>query len=299
MTRRAEQLSVNSAWLSAVLALAALLLFVIRLPGSMQFDTFAFFDTGANLSIQSLLSRGYRPTVDFTYIYGLLCLAFGRVWFSALGFTPLACIAAVPVADILIIRGMVRFATALRLNVAGVLLLIVATPYTIPSSYLNLCNLLEAVFLCNALAEQACGNRRTALALVTGCAFVKPSMAYVYGFVLVVLIIARAFQRRTDLLRRIGSDIYPAVLTGAAMSVLLAAMFGVSPLLNSLFPTGAMKIYAAQNFGFFHEGGRGFWSPPGVHWTYYISSPAGPWIAGSLVLIAAGALRRGSLVRDS
>jgi hypothetical protein len=283
-----QQISVNAVWLSAMLALAALVLFVIRLPGSMQFDSFAFFDTGANLTIQNLLNRGYRPTVDFAYLYGLLPLAFGHFWFSALGFTPLACIVAVPVADILIVWGMVRFATALRLNIAGVLLFIAATPYTIPSSYLNLSNLLEAVFLCHALAEQARGNRRAALALVTGCAFVKPSMAYVYGFVLLVLMIAGAFRHRTHLLRRIGSDIYPAVLTGVTMSVLLATMFGVSPLLNSLFPTAGIKIYKAEHFGFFHEGGRGFWAPPDVHWTYYVSSLAGPWIAGSLFLIVAG-----------
>ena len=45
-----------------------------------RFTRFAYCDSGTDLTIQALLARGYRPTVDFGYIYGLLPLLINKLW---------------------------------------------------------------------------------------------------------------------------------------------------------------------------------------------------------------------------
>jgi hypothetical protein len=67
-----DRLPISKGLLFAILIAEAFSLFVIRLAGTLQFDNFAFFDTGSNLTVQYLISRGYRPTFDFIYPYGLL-----------------------------------------------------------------------------------------------------------------------------------------------------------------------------------------------------------------------------------
>src|SRR5690242_18548790 len=72
------------------LAAELVALFVIQLPVSMTFDLFAFGDTGANFTIQHLVSLGLRPAIDFGYHYGLLPILAGKIWFSVFGATPIA-----------------------------------------------------------------------------------------------------------------------------------------------------------------------------------------------------------------
>ena len=200
-----DRLAISQRLLFAVLAVEAVAIFVFRLPQTLTFDNFAFFDTGSNLTAQYLISHGYRPALDFGYPYGLLPLLFGRVWFGVCGLTPIACVAVTPLIDILIIWGFVRFAANLKLNLAGVLIILLTATLTIPSSFLNLTHVIEPVLLIHALADQAGGNRRRALALATAALFVKPSMAYFLGFVLLgfiaVGLLARSWTA-TALFRR-------------------------------------------------------------------------------------------------
>ena len=75
----------------------------------------------------------------------------------------------------------------------GIALVVVAMPWAALASYINLTHAIEATLICHALAEHALGRRSRALALLTACLFVKPAMAYIYGLLLVLLIIRDAW----------------------------------------------------------------------------------------------------------
>jgi hypothetical protein len=282
-----DRLAIPRYFLFAILSVEALALFVIQLAGTLQFNNFAFFDTGSNLTVQYLISRGLLPTLDFDYPYGLLPLFFGRVWFSICGLTPIACVAAVPLIDIFVVWGFVRFAANLKGNLAGVLIILLTASLTIPSSLLNLTHGIEPVFLLHALADQGGGNRRRALALATGALFVKPSMAYFVGLVLFSFIVADCLRNRERPLRAIISETYPAVLVGITIAIILVASFGPIPVARSMLPAQGLAIYHAHNFGFFNGAGRSFLAPQGAPSSYYFANIAGPWSAYTVALVVA------------
>src|SRR4051794_8582622 len=63
---------------------------LLQAPNELFFR-YAFGDSGTSLTIADLVRRGYRPTIDFGYIYGLLPLLINRIGFTAAGATPGAC----------------------------------------------------------------------------------------------------------------------------------------------------------------------------------------------------------------
>src|ERR1700730_10756522 len=87
--------------LVALFSLETLAINVARLPESMRFDSYAFCDHGANLTLQYLIASGLRPSLDFGYHYGLLPALVGRIWFALFGATPFAYQAAMVVAGLL------------------------------------------------------------------------------------------------------------------------------------------------------------------------------------------------------
>jgi hypothetical protein len=265
-----------------------LVLAIAATPSSLSFDAYAFGDVGTNLNDQDLMERGYRPNVDYGYAYGLLPLLFGRAWFPLLGTSPAAYRAAMALFQALMAWGLARFATAARVGPAGVGLLLVAMPYAVFPNYPFLAYALESTLLIHALAEHAHGRRGVALALLTACCLTKPSMAYIYGFLLLLLslwdIVARGGDRRREIL---GLVIPPAA-TGAVLALVLIAVFGVASLARTLLPLTGGEIYRHQGYGFFRGIGRNFWLPPGGRLAYYVGTVAGFWIAGSLFLVAGG-----------
>jgi hypothetical protein len=283
-----ERLAIGTRFLFAILSAEALALFALRLAATLQFDKFAFFDTGSNLTVQYLIGAGYRPTIDFFYPYGLLPLWLGRTWFRIFGFTPIACIATVPLIDVLIVLGFVRLAANLKLNLAGVLIIVLTASLTIPSSFPNLAHGIEPIFLVHSLADQAGGNRRRALALAATCLFVKPSMAYFLGLILIAFMVIERLRIRVRALRLFFREIYPAALVVTSIAAALAVSFGPAAVLRSLIPTQGLAIYRAQGFGFFNSGGQLFLAPRGTPWSYYFANVAGPWIAYTIVLSTAG-----------
>lgn len=54
-------------------------------------------------------------------------LSFGRLWFALLGLTPRTCVALIPLFDLLIVGGLVRFAKNVRSVLSGILLLALST----------------------------------------------------------------------------------------------------------------------------------------------------------------------------
>ena len=277
--------------LIAVFMAESLALALLQLPLNLDFSGFALMDQGSNLTVQKLLDRGLIPTVDFGYQYGLLALLIGRSWFALLGRTPEAYAAAMLIFDLLIAWGLARCAYALRAGPVGITLLLFTMLATTLGSYINLAHACEATLICHALAEHANGRRPRALALLTACLFAKPVMAYVYGFLIVLLIV-----RRGGILGLMRSA--PAAMAiGALLLTGLAAWFGLEPVVQSLLPLRGAEAYKSLNYGFFFGIGRAFWLPTGVTPRHYMFTPAGHYLVGSVVLVAAAIASIWRLVR--
>jgi hypothetical protein len=273
--------------LFAILAVEAFALFGLRLAGTLQFNRFAFFDTGSNLTEVYLVSHGYRPTIDFIYHYGLLPILLGQIWFRIWGLTPIACVIATPLIDIFIVWGLVRFAANLRMNWSGVLLVLLTGSLTIPWTFLNFAHGIEPVFLIHALADQGGGSRRRALALATAALFTKPSMAFFLGLILLGFMVIECLHDCARPLRAFMYQIYPAALVGIAIASVLAASFGLAAVARSMIPTQGFLMYRAQAFGFFNGAGRSFIAPQKAPSIYYFVSIVGPWIVYTIVLVVA------------
>jgi hypothetical protein len=269
----------------------AIVLAIAQLPLSMSWDTFAFMDQGANLAIQNLLGRGLLPTVDFGYLYGLLPLLVGRVWFSVFGLTPIAYAGAMLVVDLLIAWGLARCILAMKAGPAAIALVAIAMPFAALGSYINFAHAIEAVLICHALAEHALGRKSRALVLLTACLFVKPTMAYAYGFLLTLIILR---DGRAIGVRGVLRALTPAIAVAVILLAVCGFWFGLKPIMHTLLPVTGARDYQYMNFGFFRGVGRQFWLPQDMRPAYYVFNPAGHYLIGTVILVCAAAV---SLVR--
>jgi hypothetical protein len=246
-----------------------------------RFTRFAYCDSGSDLTIQALIARGLRPTIDFGYIYGLLPVWINSLWQAVFGTSPSACRGASFVCNLALAWGLARFSSSAHVGLVGIALIAAALPDMLLTSTLVLVHALEHALLVNALALQAAGRRGPALALATACLFVKPSMAFVYGF---LLLIAIATNERGHWRRSLA----PAVVTGLTLAAMLATVYGIRPLLTTLLPGNGLEVYKQSGHGFFHGSGRAFWVIPGGGLRDYLRYEVGSWIAGSIVLVGGG-----------
>jgi hypothetical protein len=218
-----------------------------RIPFGLSFDQWAFMDAGGNLTAQYLIQQGYRPAIDFGYLYGLLPLLVCRLWFSVEGATPVACIILISLLNLSIGWAFARLALHLRLTACGIFLLSVAMPYAVQAIYPNIAHALEAALLANALAEQAAGRRAASLALAAAACLTKPSMGYFYGALLLgfaVLDFASRSRLNLNALRRL---LAPALITAFALGAILGLVYGRVSLSRTLLPTVGMKTYQARS----------------------------------------------------
>jgi hypothetical protein len=277
-------------WVGLLFGAETLAYALIRLPTDLGFDANAFGDRGDFLSISNLVGHGSRPAIDFGYHWGLVPIMLAQAWFALFGATPQTNEAVMVVCALLVAIGVARMAAALRLGTLGIAFLVIALPFAFPTFTVTYA--LEAVLLSNALAEQAAGRCSTALALTTSACFVKPSMAYVYGFVLVVLALRDAWRSEPGASsidwRKLMRTITPAAITACALILILAAIYGTSALATTLLPRAGMSAYRSQGMGFFHGAGRDFWYQPRLGLPFYVFTVAGWWLAGTLWLVAAG-----------
>jgi hypothetical protein len=271
----------RSPWRLAILFAAEVVAVMAFNTPNERFTRFAYCDSGSDLTIPFLIAQGMRPTVDFGYIYGLLPLLIDRLWQSVFGVTPAACRGAALVCNLAFACGLARFAASARVGITGIALIVVSLPDMLLNSTLVLVHVLEPALLVNALAYQVLGRRGAALALATTCVFVKPSMGYVYGSVLLVAITLDDRDRRYRVLA-------PAVITGLILAALLALVYGVRPLLTTLLPGGGLEVYRLSGHGFFRGAGRAFWIIPGGGLRDYLRYEVGSWIAGTLLLVSCG-----------
>ncbi len=274
--------------LSVAFSIEAVLLNLLQLPQSLSFS-FLFQDMGANITAQYLIAQRYRPTLDFGYHYGLLALLLGHVWFGAVGATPIAYQAAMVITGIVLAFGLAKFAENLNLSWIGITFIATALLIAIRPYYWSFAQAVEAALLCHAIAAQAGGKTRTALALTTAAVFAKPTMAYFYGALLLVesLLRLRAGDRLTW--KAVERLITPSIVVGGVLTVLLSAIYGALPLWHTMFPLTGAYAYRVQGLGLLGEG-KSFLYSPGVRPGYYAGTFAGVWILGSLWLLGTAAV---------
>jgi hypothetical protein len=277
------------AGLFALLAIELVALAIIRLPYGLDFDAFAFSDIGSNFTLQRLVSQGQRPGLDFGYPYGLLPVLAGKIWFSLFGMTPIAYEASMVACGLIVVWALAQMAVSLQFRTFGLALLFIGLGFAIQVSYPNLTHIMESAFIALALCSQSRGNRSTALAFACAGLFCKPSMSYVYGLVMVVLI-ARDLVRSQSRISEFVRAFAPAAVTGTVLIVMLATIYGPASVFQTLLPVQGLSTYHGQNFGFFSGIGRSFWNPPNVPWIYYLFDFSGLWIASSIFLVVCGAI---------
>jgi hypothetical protein len=200
--------------LGALLAAEVLVIVVFQIPTRLGFDGTAFGDYGLNLNAQYLIQHGYRPGVDFGYPYGPLSLLFGKLSFTLFGLTPRASFSATTICDLVFAVGPARFANLMRLRWPALALIAISVPFCILLD-ITFGHVLERVFLVWALAAHADRRRSQALALTTGAALVKPSMGFVYGFLLLVFIVAALWKESKLTAYCFAREVQSAALTAA------------------------------------------------------------------------------------
>jgi hypothetical protein len=276
-------------WLFALLAVELIALDIIRLPYGLEFDAFAFSDIGSNFTIQHLVSHGLRPGLDFGDPYGLLPVLAGKIWFSLFGMTPIAYEASMIACGLVVVWALARIASFLQFRGLGLALLFIGLGFAIQVAYPNLAHIVESALIALALCSQSRGDRTTALAFACAGLFCKPSMSYVYGLVLVILIAMNLLRSRAgvyDFVRAFA----PAAITGTVLIVILATLYGPVSAFRTLLPIQGLSTYHDQNFGFFQGIGRSFWNPLKVPWIFYLIDFSGFWIVSSIFLVVCGAM---------
>jgi hypothetical protein len=252
------------------------------LPRDLTLYNFGFHDEGSNLTIHYLVGQGLRPAVDFGYFYGLLSVLLARCFPP----TPFAYQAIILGISLLMAWALARYVVALRLPLAGVVLIACTLPFAIMPLYWNYARGFEAALLCNALAEQAAGRRATALALVTGACLLEPELGYIYGLLLLVLMLDEYRRRATDaagLLRALG----PALLTGVSLLTMLIIAFGMQPLERTIVPINGAQTYKLLHYGLLRAGVRLIYFP-GVKPGYYLGNVVGLYVIGTCLLFIYG-----------
>ena len=261
-----------------------LILNVIALPANLWFESYLLRDPAEALGFHYLLSHGYRINLDFDYYHGLLSLLFQEFLFSILGAVNWASEINAVVMSVATAAGLAIFAYRIELGFTGFLLFLVSMPFAV-LGYRGL----DAVLLVHALAQHACGRRDRALALSTASCLAKPSMGYVYDFVLVVLIIEELRITKSLSLPALARSLLPATVTATMLMLLLSAVFGRRALLTTILPLRGAAAYRAMNFGFFTGIGNHFWYFSGVHLGYYLGTPVAFWLAATVWLLVCAA----------
>jgi hypothetical protein len=269
-------------WLQAAVLIVAAAHFVNLLPTSLGFERFAFGDSGWSLTVDSLLDEGQTPTTDFAYFYGLLTLLIDRAAFALFGRTPETVVELYGICALAIAIGAARTMAALQLRLLPALYLVAcAALLAIPRGFPSPAHALEAALLMSAIADHASGWPGRALMLVVVAVFVKPALGYVYGLILLALILS-GWPGEASRWRRL----LPAAGVGAVLLVALVEVFGWGPVLSTQLPFTAMKAYSETSVGFFFGVGQLFWLPEYPSPWYYFTGVPGVWLASSLVLLA-------------
>lgn len=283
----------TESWIFAILAAEIIALNFLWVPVNLDFAHFAFCDNGANLSLQYLISHGYRPTIDFAYPYGLLPILLGRIWFAIAGLSPIAFQILILLCELGMGYAFARIAAVLHLSGISIAIILITLWFSIHPNYPSITHSSEALLLTLAMSEQASRRRKRALIFSSAAVFAKPSMGYVYLAWMVMLWFGGT--PRSERRERFLSELFiPVAATGAVCGAVLSAIYGPRVLIRTLFPLEGLGVYKALNDGFFRGSGRLFWDPSHNSVLSYLFGPAGLWIFATIFLTCAafGAARR-------
>jgi hypothetical protein len=275
-------------WRLPALILALTVTFLAQYPMSYDFANFVFYDPGVSLRTDLLIARGYVPTIDFGYNYGLLPLLIGRAFFAVAGRTPAGYLLFMFLTEALIVWGMWRLAA--RWDWPVIVFLIAAMPHAIIPVYLHLTHPLEAALIIHTIADLSIGRRARALALATACIFIKPVMTFGLGLIVIIWMVVRAVRQHNGW-ASFTFSLLPASLTGIVCALVTVAYFGFAPLKSTILPLVGAKSYQALDFGLLGNG-RTFWWPnlsgATQYAKYYLLTPAGFWVISTLLLLIFG-----------
>jgi hypothetical protein len=268
-----------------LIVVESLAIVLAKWPNQMLFELYAFGDQGAVLAADRLLVEGWRPGVDFNYLYGLISLLVGRIVFGMFGCTPL--VYAISTSAIVVGLALVlaQTAVALRTPLVGRVLLVVALPVALAQlPQLNFAHAVEGLLLASAVYLQARGKDSWALAAATAAVLTKPALGYVYGLILLIRLALFSGVGSGSWVRRLAHALLPAAGTGVVLVVILVLWFGLEPLVQVLLPFKGQEVYRQENYGFFTGRGQWFWKPERANYRYYLGTPAGFWIAATIML---------------
>lgn len=277
---------------TAIFLLAWAILLGLRWKLGLDFKFFGFYDPGAALKANWLAAQGLVPTVDFAYSYGLLSLEISRAWFRGWelvfgnnaqhwwstesgGYQVFSA-----VGTFLIVLGISQLARIWRWGVMAIVLALLALPMAIHEVYLNPTHVMEAVLLVFGFVLQAKRRWKWALVLATLCLFIKPSMAYFYGLLLLVWILQQ--YRWGKNWRPLFKTLAPAMVVGGLTLGYLLLRYGPTPVVHTLIPLDAGKSYQAAHFGFFRGDGQRFWLRPVNE---YFTTIAGFWLLSTSLML--------------
>jgi hypothetical protein len=177
----------------------------------------------------------------------------------------------------------------------------------VPSNYVTLSHVFEAVLITHALAELARGHRSWALALATAALFTRPCMAYFLGLLLLVLLVidarrAAGGSEGGGWAAALGRSILPAFVTGAVTLGLLSVRFGPAVALESLLPLTGMREYEHMGYTPSHFLRKMLFPNVKNLVNYYLGTHTAMIVLGTLALaicaVSAGwRVRRGPLER--
>lgn len=266
-----------------LLALCTSIWFLWCWRSNFNFFQLSFQDPGSNLTLVELLRRGQKPGIDFGYAYGLLSLAFSQAWFGLFGLTPGALVASAYVISLAMCYWFARLLSAIGGGWWHVLLSILLWPIALPP-LISQTHLIEPLLILTALVLHAEGKLSWALTSCAVCVFVKPSLGYVYGLLLVITILLKSRPLQPGRFGRLAREFAPAAAVCIILGAALGTLYGWHLLLNTLSASTGRRIYSVDHFGIFGLGRSFFWYP-GVTWKYYLGQRAGFWIFSMLALL--------------
>jgi hypothetical protein len=271
-------------WLLSGFSLLLIILQILHLPQNLSFTAFAFGEPGANLSAVYMVRHGMHPNVDFGHMYGLLGLLFADVWFRIGGLTPAANWAGILVIELAMCAVLAEFAVVAELPASSIILLFVSFPIFVWVNYFNFAHAIETLCLMAAVTAHLKGRYGFALAAVAAAILARPALGYVYGFLLVCIVMQKVFRTHS---LKLSVLVLPACTT-FCLALVLACRFGFASLMRTVFPITGAAAYRTAGWGFFKHG-MAFWLPSPFKFRFYLDVP-GFWLLVSISLLLLGPL---------
>lgn len=274
--------------LFAILVSIMLMINGLMLPDQLSYQHYICGDAGSALMASSMLNDGETPWLDFNYTYGFGTLWLNQIWFNCFGCSPLVSGSLHILCSILICWGVADLIVLMKWSKPISCLVLICTPYLFCFPWHTTTHVLEPALLILCIARYLNRSYSSALIFATLALLVKPSLAYFAGLYLVIAMLTnRDGASLGQHLKRFVVNITPSLLVLLAYSAYVLPRWGWHVYVNSLVPLSGISNYREVSFGIFGRG-KLFWLPstdnPGQWLEHYLLTPAGIWLAGTLLL---------------